>query len=85
MIALVLALLSCVGGYLYYYQRDYVRSALKGTPFALPATIAYAYKWQGTDGSWHITQGPPPEGTSYEKLSVRSDTNIIPAIPTTPQ
>jgi len=65
MMALTLVLLSGVGAYFY----NYVRSALKGTAFALPATIAYAYKWQGPGGSWHITQDLPPKGACYEKLS----------------
>ncbi|MFT5393004.1 MAG: hypothetical protein ACI8PT_003202 [Gammaproteobacteria bacterium] len=83
MMSLALVLINCIGAYLYHYERDYVRSALKSTAFALPATVAYAYKCQGIDGSWHITRDPPPEGTSYEKLSVRSDTNIIPGTRTT--
>jgi hypothetical protein len=68
---------------LYYYERNYIRNLLKNTPFELPPTTTQAYKWQAADGSWHLTSDPPPAGVDYDKLTVRSDTNIMPAAPGT--
>jgi len=39
-----------------------------------------AYKWRNDLGVWQLTQTPPPEGTPYEEVKVRSDTNVIPGI-----
>ena len=82
MAAVILTLLVAAGIYVYFDQPGYVRDVLEKTPFALPATITHAYKWQGADGTWHITDDPPPDGIVYEKMTVRSDTNIVPATPT---
>ena len=73
-----------VGGatYVYYNEPDYFQRVFANATLTLPATITHAYKWQGVDGAWHITGDPPAEGIVYEKLTVRSDTNILPATPT---
>ena len=78
----ILVLLVTIGAYVYVYPPDYVRGVLQNTPLELPATITHAYKWQAADGTWHITDAPPPDGIEYEKMTVRSDTNIVPATPT---
>lgn len=78
----ILALLVAAGTYLYFYQPTYVRAVLDKTPFPLPATITHAYKWQGADGTWHISDDPPTGNIVYQKITVRSDTNIVPATPT---
>jgi|GEM_PF-874339 len=36
------------------------------------------YKWRSTDGQWQYTQSPPPAGTPFEQVEVRSDVNILP-------
>ena len=74
----VIVLIAAGGGYYYFYP-DRVQSMLQSTPLELSPTVTHAYKWQDASGAWHITQKPPPEGVRYEKLSVRNDTNILPA------
>jgi hypothetical protein len=36
------------------------------------------YKWRDTRGQTHITDQPPPTGTSYEMVEYRHDVNILP-------
>jgi hypothetical protein len=80
-LAVALVLLGSVGGYVYVFQPHLLQRALGHQPFLLPSTTTHAYKWQDEDGAWHITDEPPTEGIPYEKLTVRSDTNVVPATP----
>jgi hypothetical protein len=77
----VLALAGAGAAYLYVYQPQTVREVLGDSPLAPPPTMTTAYKWQAADGSWHITDSPPAQGTPYETITVTSDTNILPLPP----
>ena len=81
-LAAVLALTGATAAYLYVFEPETVRTALKNTPLALTPAVTQAYKWQDAEGGWNITSHRPPEGVTYETISVRSDANIIPAFPT---
>ncbi len=67
-----------LGAYLYYFQRDVVAPYLKGTPIEPRPTVTQLYKWQDADGVWQVSDRPPPQGTPFETLELRSDVNILP-------
>jgi hypothetical protein len=46
----------------------------------IPAS-SIVYKWQDSEGNWHVTGTPPPTGTPYETQEYLHDTNIVPALP----
>lgn len=77
---LVLLVAGGAGAYLYYFDRDLGHKLLNKTPLDLPVKVTTAYKWKDAEGSWQITDRPPPGGIPYETLKVRSDTNVLPAI-----
>ncbi len=64
------------------YDPELLRQVLGNTPLAPPATVTQTYKWRGADGGWNITSDPPPQGVEYEVVTVRSDTNVLPAVET---
>ena len=37
------------------------------------------YRWRTPEGQWQVSDTPPPEGTRYETVSLRHDTNVLPA------
>ncbi len=37
------------------------------------------YKWQDTDGEWHFSNTPPPQGIASQVQTYRADTNVIQA------
>lgn len=39
------------------------------------------YKWRDRSGAWHITDAPPAEGISYERLEYHRDANVLPLPP----
>ena len=39
------------------------------------------YKWRDANGTVHITDEPPPEGTEFEKLEYQNDANVVPSLP----
>ena len=36
------------------------------------------YRWQDADGGWHVSDQPPPPGTSFEAERYTRDTNVLP-------
>ena len=77
----VLVLVIGVGAYLYAFERERLERVLDGSPLELPATTTEVYKWRDDQGSWHITDEPPPAGIRFETMSYRSDDNIMPLAP----
>ena len=77
----VLALLVAGAGYLWVYEPQALRKVLGDTPLAPGPVVTRAYKWQDADGSWHLSGEPPPAGVAYEIVTVRSDENVVPALP----
>ncbi len=78
----ILVIALCLGAgaaYVYYFERDLAARWLKNTPFEPKTTVTTIYKWRDAQGSWKVTDRPPPEGTSYEVLKYRSDANILPS------
>ncbi len=41
---------------------------------------ARVHKWRDSDGHTHYTSDPPPQGIQSEMLSIRPDTNVVPAV-----
>ena len=81
LVLVVLGLVVAAAAAYYHFHPDAVRQALSGTALELPSTQTHAYKWKDAKGTWQLTESPPPEGTPYETISVRSDTNILPMAP----
>ena len=80
-LAVVLALLALGIGYAYLYHPEQIRALLGDSPLAPPPSVTRAYKWQDEHGSWHVSDQPPPDGTPYQTITVRSDTNVMPLVP----
>jgi len=78
---LILALLLAAGAYI-YFNPDY-KSRLKdlSSEVGLGKQAQRVYKWQDTEGKWHITDQLPPEGTAYETLDYPEDVNVLPLPP----
>ena len=76
---MALLVLGVAFGAVYILKPDWIRPLLRGTPLEPPMSITEAYKWRGSDGSWQITDIPPPEGTPYEVIRVR-DPSIVPKV-----
>ena len=82
-VVFALVVLLCLGGgaaYLYYFDRDLGRKLLDKTPLKPPVSVTTAYKWKDAEGNWQITDRPPPGGTPYETLNMRSDANVVPSL-----
>lgn len=68
-IALAFAAALAAGAYAWFFERDRVMPLLEGTPLQkVTPTAKHIYKWQGPDGTWNMTDRPPPEGIPYEQL-----------------
>jgi len=82
-VLVVLAVLAVgsVAAYVYFYQPQTVRALLGDTPLAPPTAETRLYRWRADDGTLNITDRPPPAGVEYEVITVRGDTNIVPATP----
>ena len=46
-----------------------------------PPQTTTAYKWRDAQGTWQYSTEAPPEGTPYETVEVRHDTNVLPLPP----
>ena len=79
---ILIALPAAAGLYMYLYEPEHVRNVLGNTPLAPAATVTQTYKWRGADGGWNLTSEPPAPGVDYEVVTVRSDTNVLPALGT---
>ncbi len=81
-IVLFVVLCAAAGtAYFYYFDRDRATRLLRDTPFAPAPVVTTVYKWQDAQGNWHITDQPPPAGTTYETLEYSSDSNVMPLVP----
>jgi len=54
-----------------------IRETIRKTTGDQETTV---YKWRNDLGELQLTQTPPPEGTPYDEVKVRSDTNVIPGV-----
>lgn len=79
-VLLVLLVLGGGGAYLYYFDRELGQKLLDKTPIKPPVSVTTAYKWKDAQGNWQITDRPPPGGTPYETLKIRSDANVVSSI-----
>ena len=52
----------------------------KSKPASNDDQSALVYKWRDSDGRMHYTSDPPPQGVQSEMLSIRPDTNVVPAV-----
>jgi len=85
-VLVVIVLVAVAAGAYYVYRNPTVVSSLvEGTP--LERTVrdtlgtTRLYKWRDAKGTVHITDEPPPEGTTFEKLEYQNDANVVPAVP----
>ena len=69
-----------VGIYL-YLNPDKAGDWLQGTPLAPEPEITRVYQWRDAQGSWRITDQPPPAGIDYELKEYRADVNVLPLPP----
>lgn len=78
LVLVLLVLLAGAAVAVWHFQPALLRNALRGTPLTPPPTVTHAYKWRDAQGNWHISDRPPPAGTPYQSIEVRSDENIVP-------
>jgi hypothetical protein len=73
------------GSYYIYRNPTVVSSLVEGTPLenTVRETLGTTrlYKWRDAEGTVHITDKPPPEGTKFEKLEYQNDANVVPSLP----
>jgi len=86
-VIVVIILAAVAAGAFYVYRNPAAVSQLvDDTPLesAVRSTLGTTrvYKWRDATGSVHITDEPPPQGTTFEKLEYRHDANVIPSVPT---
>jgi len=80
-LAILVAVLAIMLGIYYYLEPDQVRGWLRDTKLVTAPETTRLYKWQDKQGSWHVSDAPPPAGTSFEVRDYRSDENILPLPP----
>ena len=79
-VLLIVVLLAAGAAYLWFFDRERADRWLEKAPAITGPSVTTAYKWRDSSGSWQITDQPPPDGTPYEKVEVRSDVNIMPSL-----
>jgi hypothetical protein len=72
--------LALLAAYAYFYHRETLLGLADGHLPSTPRSQASLYKWQDSAGAWHYTDAPPPAGTSSERVEVRGDVNVMPAL-----
>jgi hypothetical protein len=79
-ILVLLVLLAALGAAALYYSThpEALPEWAARTPVGRDLQTTTVYKWQDPQGGWHITDEPPPEGTSYETQRWSRDTNVLP-------
>ncbi|MCU0766915.1 MAG: DUF4124 domain-containing protein [Gammaproteobacteria bacterium] len=80
-VLLLLALAASGVGAWLYLQRNEAPKWLKGSGLAPKPAPTVVYKWRDAQGAWHVTDAPPPEGTSFERLEYAHDQNVLPLPP----
>ncbi len=83
---LAIIFLAVAAGAYYVYRNPTVVSPLvEDTPLEsiVRDTLGTTrvYKWRDANGTVHITDEPPPEGTEFEKLEYQNDANVVPSVP----
>jgi hypothetical protein len=82
----VIVLVAVAAGAYYLYRNPTVVSPLVEGTF-LEGTVGGAlgttrvYKWRDAEGAVHITDEPPPAGTTFEMLEYQNDANVVPSVP----
>lgn len=74
----LLAVLAGAVAAVWHFRPSVLRGVLRDTPIAPSPSVTRAYKWRDAQGSWHISDQPPPAGTPYQSIQVRSDENVLP-------
>ena len=77
----VVVLLATAAAAVYVYRPAPVLRLLEGTPLELAAPVTVVYKWRNADGTWQISDRPPPAGTPYETLEASGDITVLPLPP----
>jgi hypothetical protein len=82
----LIVLVAVAGGVYYVYRNPAVVSPLVEDTFLEGAVrevlgTTRVYKWHDAEGAVHITDEPPPEGTTFETLEYEIDTNVVPSVP----
>ncbi len=82
---MAIVLLAVAAGAYYVYRNPTVVSPLvEDTPLEsiVRDTLGTTrvYKWRDANGTVHITDEPPPEGTEFEKLEYQNDANVVPSL-----
>ncbi|MDH3414467.1 MAG: DUF4124 domain-containing protein [Gammaproteobacteria bacterium] len=76
----IVVLLGAGAAYLWFFDRERANRWLEKAPTITGPSVTTAYKWRDANGSWQITDQPPPGAIPYETVRVRSDVNILPAL-----
>ena len=85
---IVIVILAVVAAGVFYVYRNpiAVSELVNDTPLegAVRSTLGTTrvYKWRDTEGTVHITDEPPPEGTKFEQLEYQNDANVVPSVAT---
>lgn len=80
LVLLIVVLLAAGVAYLWYFDRERANRWLEKAPAITGPSVTTAYKWRDSNGSWQITDRPPPGDIPYQTIQVRSDVNILPAL-----
>jgi hypothetical protein len=86
LLAVIVLVVVAAGAYYVYRNPTIVSPLVEDTP--LETTVRQTlgttrvYKWRDREGTVHITDEPPPEGTKFEKLEYQHDTNVVPSFST---
>jgi len=75
-----IALLAAVVAVLWRFYPEVVRPLVEHTPLKKHlSTSRPVYQWRDAQGSWQVTDEPPPEGIPYEVKQYTLDANILPS------
>ena len=86
MIVIVILAVVATGVFYVYRNPIAVSELVNDTPLegAVRSTLGTTrvYKWRDAEGTVHITDEPPPEGTNFEQLEYQNDANVVPSVAT---
>ena len=83
---IVIVILAVVAAGVFYVYRNpiAVSELVNDTPLegAVRSTLGTTrvYKWRDAEGTVHITDEPPSEGTQFEQLEYQNDANVVPSV-----
>ncbi len=85
MIAIIVLAVVAAGAFYVYRNPIAVSELVNDTPLegVVRSTLGTTrvYKWRDAEGTVHITDEPPPEGTKFEQLEYQNDANVVPSVP----